>query len=696
MKSYIKYLLPALSVMALLSGCDENDWNDHLDGFEKPGISTGEKSQTYTLTAADYNTIATGSAYKAIAQEKGQADELALVATNLSFPSDEFARPYIEAFLASTSNNFFVLDNGSAVKVTYNVDTNIPEQVQAINAGVRQYNVSEDDYIDAWGSDDNYIAAYAPATPASRFIPALLKGNYPGAVAGDYAVVSYAEANENPVFGGVTPPEEWTATDVLGSAAEGDNVTVKGYITAIDNRGFILTDNGGSILVYQASGFDVNSVAIGNQITLTGDIGSYGKGLQIATDGTNYSIDGTGAYTYPSPKVYTGAMMDQAVGRTTNEYAEYVQITGKASVNGNYYNFTVDGAEASQGSGYQVPQAIKDQIKDGETYTIIGYFASISSGKYFNIVITEVLPAASGVAPRSRAAAVDPVTVNKAAIYRFNGTAWEVPASTVVLQPADYTAMGQSYGNLSGTLPATLLPIYLTRTYPYAQADDAITVAYKYYGDGTTSYRAAEYVYNGSEWSRNTGESTSQFVKQNNQWVYNPSVAITLPYARNTDPSYTYYMACVEWVFENISKPMGGTSIKAPSAAEASPFIDYRGNAEFYSGASAYYGNVDVRAATALTNAPAGYTGYDGLTDDEISMLLKKRFCTEVMPGALARLHPDAKAIDGMEVTYTINFTAYETGGVAVERTAVFTVSGPGTFKYKSCTWFTDGEDTDW
>lgn len=134
------------------------------------------------------------------------------------------------------------------------------------------------------------------------------------------------------------------------------------------------------------------------------------------------------------------------------------RLPAKPPVSGNFYNFTVDGAETSQGSGYQVPQSIKDQIKDGETYTIVGYFASISSGKYFNIVITEVLPATAGVAPRSRAAAVDPVTVNKAAIYRYNGTAWEVPASTVVLQPADYTAMGQNYGNLSGTLPRHTAP----------------------------------------------------------------------------------------------------------------------------------------------------------------------------------------------------------------------------------------------
>lgn len=47
-----------------------------------------------------------------------------------------------------------------------------------------------------------------------------------------------------------------------------------------------------------------------------------------------------------------------------------------------------------------------------------------------------------------------------------------------------------------------------------------------------------------------------------------------------------------------------------------------------------------------------------------------------------------------MEVTYTINFTAY-TGARSIE-TVVYTVTGKGQFKYKSSTWFANGEDAGW
>ncbi|MDE7136423.1 MAG: hypothetical protein K2N91_07300, partial [Muribaculaceae bacterium] len=199
-----------------------------------------------------------------------------------------------------------------------------------------------------------------------------------------------------------------------------------------------------------------------------------------------------------------------------------------------------------------------------------------------------------------------------------------------------------------------------------------------------------EFIYDGAAWDIYNGEQTvtSQFVKNNNQWNFDPSVTLVLPYARNTDPSYTVYMACVQWVFDNISKPMGGTSLTASSAAEAAPFIDYRGNAEFYSGASAYYGNVDIRATTAKNNAPADYTGYDGLDDQQITQLMKERFCYEVLPGALKALYPAAKPVEGIDVKFTISFTAYEDGGVSNEYTVVYVVDAPGSFKFESCDWF--------
>lgn len=689
MESTIKYMLLAFGAAAALSSCDENSWNDKLDGFEEPEVGVKVETVSYTLTSADYTRISSGSDYISYATEHGQTAELAAIGANGSFSSEQEALAYLPIFLADTSNDFFVMSDRSAVKLTYNVSSNLPDDVLAINGGVEQYTVTDGDYMSAWGSDDDYISGFAPMLPASRQLPGILKEAFPDAQSGDYVIVSYDEANENPIFGEVGGGEDdWMPTDIIADLTLDESADIRGIVTAICNRGFILTDNTGSVLCYQASGFNVDDVAIGDRVEISATISAYGKGYQIAISSpADYAVVGNSAYTYPEPQVYTGAMMDAAIQRTDNEYAQYVSFTGKASVT-NYVNFEVDGATASQGSGYQVPAFIKEKLTDGETYVVTGYFNSISGGRYFNVVITDAVPVTRASSLSSRSAVNTVETTAKNAIYIYNGTSWSVPANTAVLQPADYEDMGQSYGNLSGTQPAELLPIYLKTNYPYAQADDAITVAYKYYDGSATAYRAVQFTYDGSDWTREMGQVTSQFVRQNGQWVFDPSVVITLPYSRNTDPSYTYYMACVNWVFDNVGKGLGGTSLTS------SPFIDYRGNAEFYSGASAYYGNVDVRAATAKNNAPEGYTGYDGLSDEEITLLVQKRFCLESMRGALESLHPDAAPVDGVEVTYSINFTAYT--GAANEETLVYTVSAPGKFKYKNCTWFGNGEDEGW
>lgn len=689
MNTIIKHSFLALGAVALLAGCDENDWNDKLDGFEVPEPGTSVETLNYTLTAADYTKILNQAPYTSI----GTQEERALIAATNSFTTDTEARQFIPAILRDSTNNFFALSNGSAVKVTYNVAANRTQSVLLINKGVELLTLSEDDYMTIWGSDDNYINAFSPSHPfSSRTVNGILKAEFPDAEAGQYAVVTYNEATENPIFGTIggdepdVPEPSFEPTSVIGSAAEGDAVDIKGYITAVNNRGFILTDNSGSILCYQASGFDVASVAVGNQISLSGEVGSYGKGLQIAITEESYTVEGTGAYTYPAPVVYTGAMMDEAVARTGNELAQYVQFTGKASVSGNYYNFAVDGASTAQGSGYQVPQFIRDQITAGETYIVRGYFASVSSGKFFNVVITSVENAANASgAPVHRAPVNEVSTTVKNAILYFDGTSWLSMTGVEVLQPADYKAMGQTYGNLSGTLPAELLPVYLKNKYPYAAAEDEIVVAYNYYNGSGASYQAAQYIFNGTEWVVNAGETTSQFVKRNGFWLYDPSVVITLPESR-TEPSVTYYTAAVEWVFENISKPMGGVSLKD------GPYMDVKyGNSEFYSGTSFYYCNVDIRGANAKSKFPELYEEY---TDDEVTALMQKRFCLETMPAVLAQLNPDAVPVDGMEVTYTVNFTAY-TGARSVE-TVVYTVTGKGQFQYKSCTWFANGEDADW
>ncbi len=185
-------------------------------------------------------------------------------------------------------------------------------------------------------------------------------------------------------------PEKWEPTSEIGTIDVGDDVEIRGWVTAIDTRGFVLTDASGSVLCYQANGFSVDNVAIGDRVTLSGTVSAYNKGLQIIITDDSYVVDGASEYTYPEPKHYTGAMLDEALNRDGNKLAEYITITGKARVNGNYYDFIVDGAETAQGSGYMVPDNIRAMITSDEEYTITGYFIHISGGRFVNIVITEV------------------------------------------------------------------------------------------------------------------------------------------------------------------------------------------------------------------------------------------------------------------------------------------------------------------
>ena len=167
------------------------------------------------------------------------------------------------------------------------------------------------------------------------------------------------------------------------------------------------------------------------------------------------------------------------------------------------------------------------------------------------------------------------------------------------------------------------------------------------------------------------------------KWMYDPNVTITLPAGKGQELSTLYFQACVDWVYEHICKPLGDTDIKSGKF-----YISSYGNNEYYSGTSAYQGNVDLRASSAQAQYPAEY---GSMSDEEIINLEKKRFMFEVMPGALGMLHPDAKPIEGLEVLYTVNFGVYN-GSSTVTETAVFKVVGQGKFEPVSCTWWPDGK----
>lgn len=670
-------LLVGAAAFGLVS-CSENSWNDQLDGFEGGPQFSDVRTFDYTLTADDYTNLAANSTNVAKAKEAGLSNELKAVGT-LGYLNQQIQpADYIPPFLKDPDFKYFTLTEGSAINITYKIADNLPEKMIALNAA-DQYTVSTEDYQQVYGSDTDYTAAFSPSNPASKFLPGILDNALP-TEEGDYAVVTYNVAATDPVFGNTPDVPAFEETSVLGSVKVGDNVSAAGVVTGVCNQGFILTDKAASILVYYGKEYD-NSYALGNQVKVEGPVGAYNTGLQI--DGTKAEVSVAGqasSVTYPAPAVYDGAAVDAAITRTEDSSPIYCQVTGVCAVSGNYYNLNIPGTTTATGSFYQLTDAQKAQLADGQTYTITGYFISVSKSggnpKFFNILPVDIKASSASAKPRRQGPrrVVTLASTTECAVYTVTGGTWKTVSDVDVLQPSDYTEMGSRYGNLQGTQPAEYLPTYLAKKYPFAQADAVHYVLYKYYNGSSTSLRSMEYTFNGTAWEPSITDEgvvteTQQFVYKKNGWVMDPSIELTLPAGRNQATSAWFFQACVDWIKANV-----------PDGAN---YITSYGNNEYYCGTSAYQGNIDLRPSAAKAQYAAGY---EGMTDDQIVALEKKRFESEVCPGTLSVLYPNIMPVPGVDVTVTINFSAYDGNGTT-QYQIIYKVTGKAQFEFVSCTW---------
>ena len=175
-------------------------------------------------------------------------------------------------------------------------------------------------------------------------------------------------------------------TSVLGSATLGSELSVGGVVTAICARGIVVTDNSGSLFVYSAS-FPYTDYAIGDQVSFTGTVGEYGTGLQFDGNAVEIVKWDNVAYTYPAPTTIDWA---SAVARSASERAYYTTMEGTLSISDKYYNVEL-GIENVQGSIYYATDEVKAKMANGQNVKLKGYFISVSSGKYANLIVTEVV-----------------------------------------------------------------------------------------------------------------------------------------------------------------------------------------------------------------------------------------------------------------------------------------------------------------
>ncbi len=458
---------------------------------------------------------------------------------------------------------------------------------------------------------------------------------------------SVAEAGTTPV----TP---------LGVAAsKAGTYTGKGVVVATYNKGFLMNDGTATMTVYQNA---TPTVGIGDIVEVSGDteirysMSQFKQGATVKTTGKVDDIDAV----RPAVAEVDGPALE---GYLTLPCYEYVKYAGTLSINGSYYEVhNIEGSKTVYGS-LSYPLADQEAtIKKlaGKNVVVTGYLIGSNTSKgYVTTVVLSVETATS----------YDTETRN--ALYAYENNAWAPVKEVITLQPADYKAMGLQSDFSATNAPENYLPAFLKISKPYAQAEDKVFVAYNFYdaGEKATVLRADEYVYDGSQWSRNNGiiEQTDQFVKSNGKWVWDPSVTIILPPGKNQELSTLYYQACVDWVKDNVT--------------DGAKYVTSYGNNEYYTGASAYQGNLDWRAAEARAQFADGYAGMD---DAQIVEAMKQH-TIEVFAKVLEVLNPDAKVVSGVDVTYTIHVGVYQGTNIsAPTHKLVYKVVGNPEFEFVS------------
>lgn len=466
-----------------MASCDENSWNDHyLDGFVGGADYENSESGTYTLTESDYSAIS--KLMQAEAKTEEEKTVAKAIGTNLFFDKNSvFTAPEaIPFFLDSSSFPYFLTSNGSSFDITFQEAGAVPEELSAL-AGAKTYTVTNEDYATVWGSQSAFIKSFAPDASASAKLPSVLSKAFSGDNAvesGTYAVVTYNNATQNPMFG---MPDEAPITADLFS----DN-TFKAGKYVIGTGGVVAN------IIDPTMADGKYSYLYTTEVTANGDGIS---GIDLETNVFVFTDAGTPGQYYLGDDLghfYYGAV------KYNNLY-----IASSYDSDNDLYKWTVT-------------------KNDDGTWTI----TNIGSSKWLQYDSGYgnwgTFNTAKGPLPvlYTPGEAVEPVEIplytpastTENAVYFYNGSKWSVAEGVSVLNPSDYTSMGFSNNSLSD--PELYIPTYLKNKLPYAQNGDQEYVVF----NGTTTNL---YVYDGTAWILNENgleTVTGRFIKKDNKWSF--------------------------------------------------------------------------------------------------------------------------------------------------------------------------------
>lgn len=340
--------------------------------------ATWEVVESYTYTDETINPINTWTSYSLDLSTKYAEEKALAVAFRYTGKSNTYRLDNVEFGAVEAPAEVLTVVTGEATNVTETSAT-VAGSYSGVTEAPAEVGV---EYRMSGAADYTKVAAAAVAESFTIELSGLIEET-------TYEYRAYAVAGEETTYGEVktfTTAAPATITPIA-DVEFGNTYTMEGQVTAVSTNGFVFTDATGSIFFYGAKNY-----AVGQNLTITGEISSYDKYCMLQIKGSTATIvEGeAGTYTYPTPSYADATAVDAYVADTNNRKATYVAMAGTMSISGNYYNIVVDGT-TNQGSFYYASDDTKALVANGDKVVVYGYAVAANNSKYYNIVVTDVV-----------------------------------------------------------------------------------------------------------------------------------------------------------------------------------------------------------------------------------------------------------------------------------------------------------------
>jgi len=169
MKKHIFYLA---AIIVGLTACENYFDEKYLDNGDP--VPSDTKTRSYTLTAADYKTVANNATNKAIAAEwdslhpgAHHAEALENVGKRGCFSKTIAPNKYLPAFIYAL---YPQLDKGTMLNITYLTNDGVPDYVYQLGRTTR-YTLSAANYATIWGNDTTLYLTPSTVSKITKVLP---------------------------------------------------------------------------------------------------------------------------------------------------------------------------------------------------------------------------------------------------------------------------------------------------------------------------------------------------------------------------------------------------------------------------------------------------------------------------------------------------------------------------------------------